>query len=542
MVCVPVKHLLCWTEGANILAGVGHKGSPKPPYLRLICLGKGDLYILEYRAGKMMAGIEDEDVESDINPFERRGSRMKSFNISNNRRRGSGSGHNNRYDLSLSSIRHNIVEFWNGLGWASAIKLVVLGIGLFAALILMSESIAGEASDVDMEIKEIRAVPVAVPVASPSAAVNHAPVGMSSVQPTPAPTISPTSAPESSSSGDTQNADSSGSTTDANADADADADADISDDDDDDDDDSAGEESKGDSGSTTTDGSAQQNEDTEKDEDEPADDDDDDESEEEDAVLDDNDEAQENEEPDTGGQGSNLPSLVSYLSNKVYVAVGDSLTRGKYKSKEGFKSHPYTKTLGKKFLKSNTSFVEIGLHGETSVGLLKRIDSVKDTSFQVKEDETTLGETGGVVGVFTGSKDLTKSDSSAASILRNIINVHKKVHEYSSESGSYVYTLAFELPQSKQLSSEREQERVLLNRGIAAFQSGCSERVGLVDLSYIYNFTVPANAQYWSDDFMYFTVQGYEGIGVKVYEAMNSFPTGSDPVGASCNYGATIPE
>jgi hypothetical protein len=150
-------------------------------------------------------------------------------------------------------------------------------------------------------------------------------------------------------------------------------------------------------------------------------------------------------------------SIISYLQYRSFVAVGDSLTKGKYVVDEVTKSHPYTKALSTFFVKKNTTVLERGSHGETAEKLVARIDSVRSDVIR----STKSGKlSGGAVGVLTGNRDLLKTSSKgkAEYILAQIIDIHRRVHNFSSVADSFVYTLAFQIPQSH-LNDVREAER-----------------------------------------------------------------------------------
>ena len=201
-------------------------------------------------------------------------------------------------------------------------------------------------------------------------------------------------------------------------------------------------------------------------------------------------------------------SLLEMIKGSSILCFGDSLTKGLYVAEDGdwTSVHPYAMELAR-LLKNETGVVPVGVNGELTEEMLTRLPR------ELSSNPTTRA-----VIILGGTNDLGHRKP-AKVVIDNIIALHKLAHNSSADQERLpVFTVAVTLPQARWPFNP--QTRLDINEGIRQFvQSDC--HVALLDIEDQWNQSVPANARFWSRDFVHFSPLGYDELGALLRHAMD---------------------
>jgi lysophospholipase L1-like esterase len=236
------------------------------------------------------------------------------------------------------------------------------------------------------------------------------------------------------------------------------------------------------------------------------------------------------------GISSNSMTILQYIQNNKgnLIAFGDSLTAGK--NDPNWLS-PYTNTL-KKLTNNTISIINKGNPGDTSF----------DLSYRIKEDVLTQNPSVVIVWIGTNDiwiidkklgpecnscslpgyndfiqtlpKDIDINKITTDNIIKMVTNIHTQIHNVKNTSNTQVYTIAMTL-----MPFMQDVKRTDINQGIRNMVSKMPFTF-LIELDNIFDIN---DKQYWSD-VPHLSPLGYETIGKKIFDFINTTPITNSPI------------
>jgi lysophospholipase L1-like esterase len=193
------------------------------------------------------------------------------------------------------------------------------------------------------------------------------------------------------------------------------------------------------------------------------------------------------------------------------VSFGDSLTHGfVITDKNTFSLHPYTIQINKNIVKNNQTknlyAFESGVDGETTVGMIQRIKYM----LNIYQPD--------IVSILGGTNDLFFTQSDDIYSAYNISLRIQKLHEICLQQNNHTTTIAITIPINKHF---KDLDKVYdVNNFIRNYSKSNQNRVFLLDIENIFNYSIQSNDIYWSPDFVHYSPLGYNHIGNKVYNVI----------------------
>jgi len=199
----------------------------------------------------------------------------------------------------------------------------------------------------------------------------------------------------------------------------------------------------------------------------------------------------------------------------VILCFGDSLSRGLFVAENGdwHKNHPYAKELNR-LLNNESVALAAGVNGELTQDMVERLPRVLEAHPLTR-----------AVIILGGTNDLGHRKP-AEEVIANIVKLHKIAHNATVPNNNdpdeqdhpTVFTVAVTIPQARWPFDP--QVRLAINAGIRQLAKNDTCHVALLDLESQWNQSVPANAKYWSPDFVHFSPTGYDAIGQLAYDVL----------------------
>jgi lysophospholipase L1-like esterase len=221
-------------------------------------------------------------------------------------------------------------------------------------------------------------------------------------------------------------------------------------------------------------------------------------------------------------------NLLDYAVGRYFIGIGDSLTYGSLTNEDQTQHHPYIDKLSE-LLHKQINIRAFGYPGIKSLDLQdKLIDIVSDSQFQKNIS---------IIAILAGTNDLVQGDIPYQTILENLIELHKKVHESDESKARAIYTIAISIPYVNRIRVNNR-IRVRVNQGLKVYAESCSYRVVYCDLSLFdpptqateSNATAAsrmrrrldgsAGVNYIGADGVHLTAAGYDRMAEQLYETI----------------------
>lgn len=215
--------------------------------------------------------------------------------------------------------------------------------------------------------------------------------------------------------------------------------------------------------------------------------------------------------------------LLDYATGKYILGIGDSLTYGVTLKNVILSKHSYIERLSN-MLGPKIQARAFGYPELKTLDLIEEIDGIMSDS-KFRKNIT-------IVAILSGTNDLLQGDLSYQTILENLVEMHKKIHESEESKSRSVYTIAISIPYvNRPRVNDRIRHRV--NQGLKEYVEACSFRVFYCDLS-IFD-PPPKNdtsivisrrlddsvTTYLAEDGIHLTTAGYDLMAEVLYDTIS---------------------